>query len=76
MRKQVYIDTMGFHPALIRASVDILGADHVIAGSDWPIVNEGPIRDVLTTSMQQANLSDDEQQAIAAGNCQRLLGIR
>jgi aminocarboxymuconate-semialdehyde decarboxylase len=35
MRKHVLIDTMRFHPALIRASVDLLGADKVMAGSDW-----------------------------------------
>jgi hypothetical protein len=59
---------------LIRASVDLLDAHNVIAGSDWPI-NEGSIRDRLTRAMQDATLSDDEQYAIAAGNCRRLLGI-
>src|SRR4030081_260083 len=47
MRKHVFIDTMGFHRALIRASVDLLGADKVMAGSDWPIANDGPIRGML-----------------------------
>jgi microsomal dipeptidase-like Zn-dependent dipeptidase len=46
----------------------------VIAGSDWPIV-DGPIRGMLTEAMQHAGLSDAEQNAIAAGNCLRLLGI-
>jgi aminocarboxymuconate-semialdehyde decarboxylase len=75
MRKHVFIDTMGFHPALIRASVDLLGADKVMAGSDWPIANDGPIRGMLTDAMLEARLSDDEQNAIACGNCLRLLGI-
>ena len=75
MRKHVFIDTTLFHPALLRASVDLLGADNVIAGSDWPIAGEKPIRSMLTDAMQQARLSDDEQNAIAAGNCLRLLGI-
>jgi predicted TIM-barrel fold metal-dependent hydrolase len=74
LRKHVFIDTMWVHPAVLRASVDLLGADHVIAGSDWPIV-DGPIRGKLTDAMRQAGLSDDEQKAIAAGNCLRLLGI-
>ena len=76
MRKHVFIDTMRFHPALIRASVDLLGADNVIAGSDWPIVNDGPIRGMLTDAMQKAGLSDDEQNAIAAGNCRAAAGDR
>lgn len=43
LRRHVSIDTMGFNPALIAASIDLLGASNVIAGSDWPIVNEGPV---------------------------------
>ena len=75
MRQHVFIDTQLIHPALIRASVDLLGADHVMAGSDWPIVDQGPIRDMLTDAMQKAGLSIEEQNAIAAGNCLRLLGM-
>jgi aminocarboxymuconate-semialdehyde decarboxylase len=53
----------------------LLGADRVMAGSDWPIVDDGPIRGRLTDALQRAELADDEQRAIAAGNCLRLLGI-
>jgi predicted TIM-barrel fold metal-dependent hydrolase len=74
MRKHVFIDTNCIHPALIRACVDLLGADNVIAGTDWPI-NHMPLRAVLTDAMQRAGLSQDEQNAIAAGNCLRLLGL-
>ncbi|MGH2361936.1 MAG: amidohydrolase family protein [bacterium] len=74
MREHVFIDTNVVHPALLRASVDLLGARNVIAGSDWPI-NDGPIRGMLADAMQRAGLSDDERNAIAAGNCLRLLGI-
>jgi aminocarboxymuconate-semialdehyde decarboxylase len=75
MRKHVFIDTQLVHPVLIRASVDLLGVAHVMAGSDWPIVDEGPIRGTLAKAMQQAGLSVDEQRAIAAGNCLQLLGM-
>jgi predicted TIM-barrel fold metal-dependent hydrolase len=74
MRQHVFIDTTLFHSAVIRATVDLLGADRVIAGSDFPIVG-GAIRGSLTTAMQQARLSSDEQKAIGAGNCRRLLGL-
>src|SRR5437763_12175597 len=36
-RRHVYIDTMGIHPAVIRAAIDLIGADHVLVGTDWPI---------------------------------------
>jgi predicted TIM-barrel fold metal-dependent hydrolase len=75
LRRHVFIDTMGFHPALIRASVDLLGADNVLAGSDWPILSDGPIGAALTDAMQQAGLSEAQQSAIVGGNCRRLLGL-
>jgi hypothetical protein len=74
MRKHVCIDTMWAQPALLRASIDLLGIDNVIAGSDWPIV-DGPFGAKLTGAMRQANLSGDEQTAVVAGNCRRLLAI-
>ena len=75
MRRHVFIDTTLLHPALVRASVDLLGADNVLAGSDWPIAGEKPLRGMLADTMQQAKLSTDEQTAIAAGNSLRLLGV-
>ena len=75
MRRHVLIDTQMIHPALIRAAVDLLGVEHVMAGSDWPIVDDGPIREPLEDVMARAGLSADEQEAIAGGNCLRLLGV-
>ena len=74
LRQHVYMDTTVIHPAWLRASIDFLGAENVIAGSDWPIV-EAPLRSRLSEAMRAAGLSDAEQQAIAGGNALRLLGI-
>jgi predicted TIM-barrel fold metal-dependent hydrolase len=46
-----------------------------MAGSDWPIVDDGPIGGVLATAMHDAGLSADEQEAVAGGNCRRLLRL-
>ncbi len=75
LRKHVFIDTTLVHSALMRASVDLLGVDHVLAGSDWPIAGEAPIGSALRDAMEQAGLSNDAQNAIAADNCLRLLGV-
>lgn len=75
MRRHVFIDTQLIHPKLIRASVDLLGADRVMAGSDWPIVDDGPIRPGLASALEEARLSRGEQHAVAAGNCLALLGL-
>jgi len=75
MRKNVFIDTTLFHPALLRASVDLLGPDNVVVGSDWPVASDKPVRPMLIDTMNKAGLSGAEQVAIAAGNSSRLLGI-
>jgi aminocarboxymuconate-semialdehyde decarboxylase len=75
MREHVFIDTTLFHPALIRASIDLLGADHVVAGSDWPIASDRPIRGMLGEAIHDIRFSDDERSAIASGNCLQLLDV-
>jgi predicted TIM-barrel fold metal-dependent hydrolase len=71
LRKHVCIDTMWPHAALLRAAIDIVGADHVLAGSDWPIVDDG--QGPLANAMQ--GLSAAERAAVAKDNCRRLLGL-
>jgi aminocarboxymuconate-semialdehyde decarboxylase len=73
LRRHVYIDTMGFDPALIRSTVEILGADHVLVGSDWPIVNDRPIRERVERALAASGLDAEEQRLVAAGNSRRLL---
>jgi predicted TIM-barrel fold metal-dependent hydrolase len=75
LRRNVWIDTMWPEPALIRAAVDLLGHEHVIAGSDWPIVDNGSVPGMLAQAMRRAGISDDQQKAIAADNCRKLLGL-
>jgi hypothetical protein len=53
MRKHVFIDTQLVHPALIQASAALLGADRVVAGSDWPIVDDGPLSPALAGVLHQ-----------------------
>jgi predicted TIM-barrel fold metal-dependent hydrolase len=74
-RRHVYIDTMGLNPAVIRAAVDLLGADHVLMGTDWPIVEEKSVPERLQKAFAHAGLSAVEQQMIAGGNTLKLLGI-
>ncbi len=71
-RSNLYIDTMGFDPASIRFAVQLLGADHVVLGSDWPI---RPItsRDQAETALIAAGLADTERAAILGANTLRLL---
>jgi predicted TIM-barrel fold metal-dependent hydrolase len=75
-RRHVYIDTMGVNPTLIRATVDLLGADHVLYGTDWPLYDDDGLRDRLTNALVKAGLNADEQRLVAGGNSARLLGLK
>jgi predicted TIM-barrel fold metal-dependent hydrolase len=74
-RRHVYIDTMGLHPVLIRGAVDLLGADHVLVGTDWPIFAEASVPERLQSVLAACGLDAAEQQLIASRNAMRLLGI-
>lgn len=73
-RRHVYIDTMGLNPVEVRAAVDLLGADHVLVGTDWPIAEEKALPERLQKAFAHAGLSPAEQQLIASGNTLKLLG--
>ena len=74
-RRHVYIDTMGLHPALVSSVVELLGADHVLAGTDWPIAVEKDVPARLAKALTLAGLSAEQQQMVAGGNTMKLLGI-
>ena len=70
----IYFDTMGDDPRIVRALVDFFGAERVLAGTDWPILS-GLTRDHLAASLAEAGLSESEQRLIAAGNARRILDL-
>ena len=74
-RRHIYIDTMGLHPVLIRSVIDMLGPDHVLAGTDWPIYAEKQIPERLQAALSACGLNAVEQQLVAGGNTAKLLGI-
>jgi predicted TIM-barrel fold metal-dependent hydrolase len=74
-RRHVYVDTMGIHPAVVRCAIDLLGADHVLMGTDWPIVVEQSVPERLQKAFAHCGLTAAEQQMIASGNTLKLLGV-
>jgi predicted TIM-barrel fold metal-dependent hydrolase len=74
-RRHVYVDTMGINPAVMRCAVDLLGADHVLMGTDWPIVEEKSVPERLQKAFAHCGLTAAEQQMIAGGNTLKLLGV-
>ena len=73
-RRHVYVDTMGIHPVPVRAAVDLLGADHVLVGTDWPIAVEKSVQERVQAALTACGLDASQQQMVASGNVLRLLG--
>ena len=74
-RRHVYADTTGVQAAIIASAVELLGADHVLMGTDWPVVVEEAVGSRLQASLTAAGLNAQEQALIAGGNALRLLGV-
>ena len=64
---------MGLDPALIRFAVDLLGVEHVIFGTDWPIMPIADRDQVLAALVAAGVTNRDDQAAILSGNLLRLL---
>ena len=64
-----YFDTIVFDPKVLRHVVDIVGADRIILGTDYPfdMSDNNPV-----TFVRTAGLTEDEAQAILAGGAQLL----
>jgi predicted TIM-barrel fold metal-dependent hydrolase len=47
----VYIDTTGTKPATLRGAIELLGANRIVAGSDWPVVQEKDLAERLSSML-------------------------
>ncbi|MDQ6601259.1 MAG: amidohydrolase [Chloroflexota bacterium] len=73
--KRLFVDTMGFDSDTIRFAVATVGADHVVMGSDWPIMPI-PTRAKVNAALATAGLTAEERDAVRVGNTLRLLRHR
>lgn len=74
-RPNIYFDTMGDDPAIVRILTTFFGAERVLAGTDWPILpalEQKSLRDNLIA----AGLNEHEQQLVAGLNARRILQQR
>lgn len=70
--KRFYYDGVNFDPDAIRLAVAFAGADHILAGSDYPH-QIGSI-ERMKQSLAAAGLTAEDRAAILGGNAARLLG--
>lgn len=71
--RNFYYDTVNFNPRALELAIAFAGADHILAGSDYPH-QIGSIPRMLE-SIRALNISDADKAAIFAGNAARLLGL-
>lgn len=69
--RQLYVDTVVHEPAALRFLVDLLGAERILLGTDYPF--EMGDADPLGL-IAAAELEDEQQEMILSGNATRLLG--
>jgi aminocarboxymuconate-semialdehyde decarboxylase len=72
--KQFYYDTVNFNPDAIDFAVTFAGADHILAGSDYPH-QIGSIPKMLD-AISKIDVTAEEKEMILGGNAARLLGLK
>ena len=71
--KNFYYDTVNFNPKAIQLAISFAGAQHVMAGSDYPH-QIGSIPKMLS-SIQALDIPESDRAAIFGGNAARLLHL-
>jgi len=71
--KQFYFDTVNFDPAALELAVRFAGAEHVLAGSDFPH-QIGSIPKMLA-SLKAMRISEEGRAKILGGSAEKLLGL-
>ncbi len=71
--RRFYFDTVNFDPRALQLAIDFAGADHVLAGSDYPH-QIGSIPAMLE-SIGKLKIPEADRAAILGGNATRLLRL-
>jgi aminocarboxymuconate-semialdehyde decarboxylase len=72
--KHFYYDTVNFNPRALELAIAFAGADHVLAGSDYPHqIGSIPL---MLESIAALKVSDRDRAAILGGNAERLVGSK
>jgi len=70
--KEFYYDTVNFDLKALKLAIDFAGADHLVAGSDYP--HQIGSLEKMVGSIKKLNISSAEKAGIFGGNASHLLG--
>ncbi len=71
--KGFYYDTVNFDPACLKLALGFAGADHVVAGSDYPHMIGSLSK--MRSSIDGLGLSREDLGKVRGGNAARILGL-
>jgi aminocarboxymuconate-semialdehyde decarboxylase len=71
--KEFYYDTVNFDQNALKLAIDFAGADHILAGSDYPH-QIGSIPSMLE-AIAKLPVTEEQRAGIYGGNAARLLGL-
>jgi aminocarboxymuconate-semialdehyde decarboxylase len=72
LKQRFYYDTVNFDPAALELAIRFAGADHILAGSDYP--HQIGSLPAMLASIGSLPISPADRAAILGGNGRRLLG--
>jgi aminocarboxymuconate-semialdehyde decarboxylase len=71
--KNFYYDTVNFDGQALQLAIDFAGAEHIVAGSDYP--HQIGSLEKMVSSIKQLNISAGEKAGILGGNAAHLLRL-
>ncbi|MFQ5570728.1 MAG: amidohydrolase family protein [Rhodothermales bacterium] len=73
LKDRFYYDTVNFDVNALQFAIDFAGADHVVAGSDYP--HQIGSMSKMLAAIHRLEISEEERAGILGGNATRLLGL-
>ncbi len=71
--KNFFYDTVNFDSAALKLAITFAGADHLVAGSDYP--HQIGSLEKMVDSLKALDISDEDKELIGAGNARRLFHL-
>ncbi len=72
--KAMYVDTVSFHGPALRCAYEVMGAGHMLLGSDHPFPLGG--MKMIIEKVKEMGLSPEEEKGILGDNAAKLLGVQ